>query len=324
MPSSTPKNSRDKRLHLVYFTDASQTKSTSVSIRNLILSCVAIVALFSTAILCIVLYSSNRAMLTSKDDYIRELKSIITASAVTENKTQESLTSEAQTQFEQMTQVAQEILNPPPEASKTVAADSENTLANLQSSLSSLSTVNANLAKSEAHRAEGNINFAKGTPSAPHSDDSPTGNKKSMAAKPSTAAKAIAQRAALNALTGIQVERRHSKELNGQTTIHFELVNTSKARGQAWAGRVCGIAELAPVTPAAGTANAGLIAVPGGKPLNSAENPHNNCSDGEFVRFSRLRPTELVVPVRQDSIKRVTVFFVESVSKKTMAQQFEF
>lgn len=324
MPSSTPKNSRDKRLHLVYFTDASQTKSTSVSIRNLIFSCVAVVALFSTAVFCIILYSSNRALLTSKDDYIRELKSIITASAVTENKTQEPLAAEAQTQFEHMSQMASEILNPPPEASRTVAADSENTLANLQSSLSSLSTVNANLSKNEAHRAEGNINFAKGTPSGPHSDDSANGNKKSMAAKQATATKTLAQRPALNALTGIQVERRHSKELNGQTTIHFELVNTSKARGQAWAGRVCGIAELEPVSPAGGTANAGLIAVPGGKPLISAENPLNYCSDGEFVRFSRLRPTELVVPVKQDAIKRVTVFFVESVSKKTMVQQFEF
>ncbi|MEY4064298.1 MAG: hypothetical protein RIR26_506 [Pseudomonadota bacterium] len=324
MLSTTPKNSRDKRVHLVFFTDASQTKSTSVSVRNLVLGTVALIGLFAAAVFCVVLYTSNRALVSSKDEYIRELKSVITAMAVTEGKTNDSISNEAQSHSEQMNSVAQEIQNPPPDAMKNSTVDSENTLASLQSSLSSLSTVSANLAKNDAQNSVSGVNFAKGVSAPTKQDELISNNKKSMNAKGSGATvKAGQPRALANTLTGVQVESRHATELNGQTTVHFQLVNTSKSLGQTWAGRVCGVAELNATDPSIESTAGGLISVPGGKPVRSAENPNNYCAEGEFVRFSRLRPTELVVPVKQDSIKRVTIFFVESGSKKTMSQQIE-
>jgi hypothetical protein len=132
---------------------------------------------------------------------------------------------------------------------------------------------------------------------------------------------------------GIQVEEGHATEVNGQTTLHFQLVNTARNKSQSWTGRVCGVAELSnstadskgstSVAMAARGSVSGYLALPGGFKVESARAPSNGCADGELVRFSRLRPTELVIPARQDSIKRVTIFFVEAGSNRTLSQHIE-
>jgi hypothetical protein len=86
---------------------------------------------------------------------------------------------------------------------------------------------------------------------------------------------------------------------------------------------VCGIAELNGSAAQQKATAGGLIAIPSGQPVQTAENPTNSCADGELVRFSRLRPTELVVPARQETIKRVTIFFVESSSNRVLSQLIE-
>ena len=297
MPITSPRNSRDKRLHLVFFTDASKTKSTSISLRNLALLVVGLCCLFSTAGISLYLYKNNRSLLGQKDEYIRELKSSIAAYAVINERTQLSMANEIDPQTDLTRKVAKEIQNPSAIDKKAQPGGSDNTLASLQSSLSSLSTVSANLARNEKNTS-GNVNFAKSGMSA--IDPTPK-----------------------SPLTGVQVEQRHTTEFNGQTTLHFQLVNTSRSRGQAWTGRVCGVAELATAQNTQKAGQAGLIAIPSGQPVQTSQNPINSCADGELVRFSRLRPTELVVPARQDSIKRVTIFFVESGSNRTLAQQIE-
>lgn len=344
MATAAPKNSRNKRLHIVFFTDASKAKSTSFSIRNLTIAGCLTLSLFTAAGGSLYLYRQNSKQLSAKDAYIRELKSAITSYAVTNEKNQLAMANESDPQTEITRKIAAEIQSPSQVEVKTTANTSDNTLANLQSSLSSLSSVSANLARNEKNDAK---NAAINTALKPSADSAAqsanVGPNDKTVAQVSTAAKdsgnsadsAVANPVAGRAsvLLGVQVEQGHATEVNGQTTLHFQLVNTAKSRSQNWTGRVCGVAELSNTTADSKGSNAvamaargsvsGFFALPGGFKVDSAKAPSNGCAEGELVRFSRLRPAELVIPARQDAIKRVTIFFVESGSNRTMSQHIE-
>ncbi|MEN9530321.1 MAG: hypothetical protein RI932_2194 [Pseudomonadota bacterium] len=322
MPTTSPKNSRDKRLHLVFFTDASKTKSTSISLRNLALLGGGLALFFSAAGVSLYLYNSNRNLLSQKNEYIRELKSAIAALAVTNEKTNINLANETDPQTELSRRVAREIEIPSETDSKTAVAGGANTLESLQSSLSSLSTVSASLARNDKP-AQPPVNFAekKSSANAVAATSASSSDKAMQARAPSNIP--VPEQTPKTPLVGVQVEQRHTTEFNGQTTLHFQLVNTSRNRSQSWTGRVCGVVELNSAVQQQKASAAGMIAIPSGQPVQNAENPSNSCADGELVRFSRLRPTELVVPARQESIKRVTIFFVESGSNRVLTQQIE-
>ncbi|MEN9826433.1 MAG: hypothetical protein RI953_2178 [Pseudomonadota bacterium] len=332
MVSTAPKNSRNKRLHVVFFTDASKTKSTSISIRNLSIVVGVTVGFFAAAAASLYLYRQNKATLSAKDDYIRELKSAITSFAVTNEKNQLAMANEAAPETDLTRRVAKEIQNPSVQEKRVAASGSDDTLASLQMSLSSLSSVSANLARNDKNEKNQPVDFTKsnsGSDSRIASSDSTKSatQKGPDNAAPNTEVVSSAptnQGGKLLNLTGIQVEQGHATEVNGQTTVHFQLVNISKSRGQSWTGRVCGVAELASGGAAPVRGAGGFMALPGGFKVDSARYPSNSCADGELVRFSRLRPTELVVPAKQDAIKRVTIFFVESGSNRTLSQPIEF
>jgi len=346
MVTTAPKNSRNKRLHIVFFTDASKTKSTSISVRNLIIMSCGAALFFTAAGSSLYLYKQNRNTLVSKDEYIRELKSAITAYAVSNEKNQLAMANDAEPQTELARRIAREIQFPSASDPKTTASGSDNTLANLQSSLSSLSTVSANLARNDKPAAKATpMNFAKSAAdpkpamaSAESADKKQAGSAAQPTTSPTTDSNLVVRPSAMAvkpaALVGIQVEQGHATEANGKTTVHFQLVNTLKNRGQSWTGRVCGIAELAQATSpddirgtqlglSAKGQTAGFVALPGGFKVDSARQPTNGCADGQLVRFSRLRPTELVIPAKQDSIRRVTIFFVETGSNRMLAQPIE-
>lgn len=308
MSVSSPKNSRDKRLHLVFFTDASRSKSTSISVRNLLIAALVVFSLFCAAGLSLYFYNKNRALLVQKNEYIRELKATITALAIANDDGQILQNNETNPQRIQAQKIADEIRNYSETAGNQPGESiQDDTLANLQSSSSSLSTVSANLGRDGQKSNTSPVQFS----AKPQSQPAPTQNSKQV-------------QEVLLPLTGVELEQGHTTELNGQTTIHFQLVNTSN-RGQAWIGRVCGVAELAGTRENSSKGSTGnMVAIPSGRPVPSSVSPSNSCADGELVRFSRLRPTELVIPAKQDSIKGVTVFFVENGSKKTLKQRFEF
>lgn len=345
MATTAPKNSRNKRLHIVFFTDASKTKSTSFSIRNLTIAGCLTLSFFTAAGISLYLYRQNSKQLSAKDAYIRELKSAITSYAVTNEKNQLAMANESDPQTDLTRKIAAEIQSPSQGEVKATANTSDNTLANLQSSLSSLSSVSANLARNEKNDAK---NAANNTALRPSADSAAqlanVGPSDKTVAQVNTAANDSgnsADSAVANpvvgrppsVLLGVQVEQGHATEVNGQTTLHFQLVNTAKSRSQSWTGRVCGVAELSNTTADSRGSNAvamaargsvsGFLALPGGFKVDSAKAPSNGCADGELVRFSRLRPAELVIPARQDAIKRVTIFFVESGSNRTMSQHIE-
>lgn len=345
MVTTAPKNSRNKRLHIVFFTDASKTKSTSISVRNLIILGCGAALFFIAASSALYLYKQNRNTLAAKDEYIRELKSAITSYAVSNEKNQLAMANDTEPQTELARRIAREIQFPSAPDPKSTASSGDNTLANLQSSLSSLSTVSANLARNDKPAAKATpINFAKSSAdSKPATASAESADKKqaNSPAQPTYATSetnAVAKPAVVAAkpatLVGIQVEPGHATEANGKTTLHFQLVNTLKNRGQSWTGRVCGIAELAQRTTAEASRGvqvglsakgqtSGFVALPGGFKVDSARQPTNGCADGQLVRFSRLRPTELVIPAKQDSIKRVTIFFVETGSNRMLTQPVE-
>lgn len=342
MVTTAPKNSRNKRLHIVFFTDASKTKSTSVSLRNLAIFGCLTLSFFTAAGMSIYLYRQNKNVISARDEYIRELKSAITSYAVTNDKNEIMMTNEADPQTDLARKIAKEIQFPAASETKSAAIAPENTLAILQSSRSSLSTVSANLARNDKSDSKGQATTVAKNSADSRANSASGGSDKqvvqvsasaeSMAASDSSNSGSSSQR---GSLTGVQVEHKHASEVNGQTTIHFQLVNTSRSRGQSWTGRVCGVAELS-ANSASAEANrnsvalaargqvAGYIALPGGFRVDSAKAPNNACADGELVRFSRLRPTELVVPAKQDAIKRVTIFFVESGSNRVLTQPIEF
>lgn len=308
MPVSSPKNSRDKRLHLVYFTDASKSKSTSISVRNLFILVFSVLGLFSAAGMSLYLYHNNRTTLAQKNDYIRELKATITALAVA-NDDGELLQNDGSKPNRLLAQkIADEIRNFSAPTKPAPDPVDDNTLANLQSSSSSLSTVSANLGRDEAKFPTVELNAKSAGSGVVAKDNAPVSRAPAQPMPP---------------LTGVEVEQGHTTEINGQTTIHFQLVNTS-SKGQAWIGRVCGIAEISGQERVNPKASPNMVAIPSGRPVSSSGTPSNSCADGELVRFSRLRPTELVIPAKQDFIKGVTIFFVENGSNKTLKQRFEF
>ncbi|MFZ9521563.1 MAG: hypothetical protein ACO3A4_13895 [Silvanigrellaceae bacterium] len=324
MVSTGPKNSRNKRLHIVFFTDASKTKSTSISVRNLSILAGVTFTFFSAAGASIYLYKQNKSTIHAKDEYIRELKSAITSYAVTNEKNQLAMANESAPETDLTRRIAKEIQFPAAPDKKVAAAGSDDTLASLQMSLSSLSSVSANLARNDKSQPQeaGNTETKVATADAVR----PAQLKGSQDHAGSTADDASAAPASSAVkpqnLSGIQVEQGHASEVNGQTTVHFQLVNISRNKNQSWTGRVCGIAELNSANAAARNSGS-FMALPGGFKVDSARYPSNSCADGELVRFSRLRPTELVVPVKQDSIKRITIFFVESGSNRTLSQPIE-
>lgn len=308
MSVSSPKNSRDKRLHLVFFTDASRSKSTSISVKNLVIATVILFSLFCAAGLSLYFYNTNRALIIQKNEYIRELKANISALAIADDDGQTLQNNEMNPKRIQAQKIADEIRNysmttdnQPGEATK------DNTLASLQSSSSSLSTVSANLGRDGQNSNTSPIQFS----AKQQSEATLFQNNKKV-------------QEVLPPIIGIELEQGHTTELNGQTTIHFQLVNTSNS-GQARIGRVCGVAEITAVPENSRTGSAGrMVAIPSGRPVPSSVTPSNSCADGELVRFSRLRPTELVIPAKQDAIKGITIFFVENGSKKTLKQRIEF
>lgn len=313
MPVSSPKNSRDKRLHLVFFTDASKSKSTSISVRSLIVLSIGVLALFSAAGISIYLYNNNRSLLTQKNEYIRELKATITALSIASDDGQILQNNETNKERLLAQGIADEIRNYAGEKAVQTEPVTDDTLANLQSSSSSLSSVSANLGRDGKKSAPPPIEFAA------KSKAQASTTKKSI-----TAPSKQTEREEVNPpLTGVEVEQGHTTELNGQTTIHFQLVNTSDS-GQAWIGRVCGIAEISGKQKISTGVPGSMVALPSGRPVESTGTPSNSCADGELVRFSRLRPTELVIPAKQEAIKGVTIFFVENGSQKTLKQRFEF
>lgn len=346
MLANAPKNSRNKRLHIVFFTDASKTKSTSISVRNLALIGCVTAGFFTAAATSLYLYRQNKSLVESKNDYIRELKSAISSLAVTSEKNQIQMANESDPQTDIARRIAREIHSPVSADKKIASGQQENTLASLQSSLSSLSTVSANLARNENKNQT--IDFAKNPASSkaettaepikPAAQQLAGGPGQGMSSS-ADAQVAGGTTATGSALTGIQIEHGHTTEANGQTTLHFQLVITARQRGRSWTGRVCGIAELNPgakanianrpttasqVSLSARAAHAGnYISLPSGFQIDSGATPSNACADGELVRFSRLRPTELVVPVKQDAIKKVTIFFVESGSNRFVMQPIE-
>ncbi|NBO37096.1 hypothetical protein EBU99_00770 [bacterium] len=330
MPVTAPKNSRNKRLHLVFFTDASKTKSTSISLRNLGIVICLVVLFFVAATGSLFFYRDNKNLLIQKDEYIRELKSAIASVAVTNEKSQTTMANEADPQTELARRVSKEIQFPSPQDKKSNPQVADNTLANLQSSLSSLSTVSANLARSDKADSKPTtpINFAKRDSEGKTQNNPPSADKsvsaRDLASVPEPTTSGTKQTIPLS---GVHLQQGHATEVNGQTTLHFQLINTSRTRGQSWTGRVCGIAEVGATgnspNPAPSKLVSGFIAIPSGNRVESAQNPTNGCADGELVRFSRLRPTELVVPAKQDAIKRVTIFFVESNSNRTLTQEIE-
>jgi len=312
MPVSSPKNSRDKRLHLVFFTDASKSKSTSISVRNLVIVGLGVFSLFSGAGFSLYLYNKNRNLLTQKNEYIRELKATITALAIANDDGQLLQNNGNDQERALALKIADEIRNFSDTEIAQTEVTSDNTLANLQSSSSSLSSVSANLGRDGKKTSSTPLQFAA------KSGKQVTPEKRSNASLP----KANSSEA-LAPLTGVEVEQGHTTELNGQTTIHFQLINTSN-KGQAWIGRVCGVAEITGTQKAVPSQNGNMVAIPSGRPVDTSISPSNACADGELVRFSRLRPTELVIPAKQDAIKGVTIFFVENGSRKTLKQRFEF
>jgi hypothetical protein len=347
MITTAPKNSRHKRLHIVFFTDASKTKSTSVSLRNLGIVSVVIFSFFAAAGASIYLYKQNKKHLFAKDQYVKELKAAITSIAVTGEKDQWSMASEDDPNTALSRKVAREIQFPTVADQELAEERHDKTLENLQTSLSNLSTVSANLARNQGADSKKSNSFAakssedKSSPSSASSSNPAVGEPSSAGgtASESTTSHSIKSVSTVDEQTqlqGVRIEQSHSSEMNGQTTIHFQLVNASRNRAQIWSGWVCGIAEVSGngsknvannlnvnTQPLQSSAHKGFIAFPSGSKVSSPNLPNNRCNDGEFVRFARLRPTELVIPAKQDDIKRVTLFFVDSASNKVLSQQID-
>ncbi|NBW82280.1 hypothetical protein EBR21_11055, partial [bacterium] len=238
MVSTAPKNSRNKRLHVVFFTDASKTKSTSISTRNLAIVVGVTAGFFAAAGISLYLYRQNKATLSAKDDYIRELKSAITSYAVSSERNQLVMANESAPETDLTRRIAKEIQNPFVQERKVAAAGSDDTLASLQMSLSSLSSVSANLARNEKNDKNQPLDFSKpnnGSEAKIASSDSTNatgqkGNENSNSGAEAANSGQTVPSGKLLSLTGIQVEQGHATEVNGQTTVHFQLVNISKGR----------------------------------------------------------------------------------------------
>lgn len=372
MQNSTPKSTRHKKLHLVYFVDASSTKSTSISLRLLTAVLFAVIACIATAGLCFYLYFRDHAQIAQSDAYIKELKAgLLAQAAVSQNLLSDGLTKH-QTQLQDQIAVAtQEVLSNRP------AVDSASTEPNIAIKALALIAPRSSMGSSSQNhendtarplralpQSPGDSPSSLGTPlpspksplssasagsrvadsSSPGTSASapPKGSSVSTASRTgstgstgasSTAVPGITQvlevgpptaLSGLGKLNRVKFQNISISEDQQQTTIEFDLAQADASRQEILEGRVCAVAEIKPgailaaSAPSASSATAlnsasvKVATIPPKLNLTPANVPLKGCTGGEYVRFTRLRPTELTFPVSREAIGKVVLYFSES------------
>ena len=311
MQNPNPKNTRNKRLHIVYFTDASSTKSTSISFRGLFLMLASLVCLVSTSAASIYFYSSAQVELRKYKSYVKDLKSglvaqILVAQQKTSEKPQTAENISAQTNA-----VAAEIRNNPVIAKSPSASAAGVPVESLQGALKT--TLSDQLVDKKPQ-----IDFAPPPlvqlKFKPNAEVHPAAALK-MAAKPLVAP---AQGPAKNL---VKFANFYVESEDNQTTFKFELTNTDQANIKSIFGRVCAVVqlkkEILPETSA--YKEIGWVTLPANLKLDAGHQVAGPCPSGEVVRFARLRPTSVVLPVPQEAIEGAVLYFAELPSGRMTA-----
>lgn len=372
MQNAGPRNSRGKRLHIVYFTDASRTKSTSVSLRLLAFGTLVSLGVLGAAGTCIYLYSQTRVDLARHRSYVKELKAALIAETLASQPSEEGVhMAEPPARHAGNAELAQQILA----NAEVTAARSEASGKKLDRALTT--SLDSNVLKEASETPSDFSKSNSGVRTLPNKEIFParTAADVALAAKRDKAAVALAAKGlgtdtnppsaqpgsrqvppdafatlpggARNAgvsgnavntgnpgpggvdFSAASLKFAHvslaASEDEESTVLSFELINQDQANVRAISGRVCAVAEIDPGQLPEGSAHAGKTAVtaPGNARLDSQNKAIGPCLGGQLVRFARLRPTSIVLPVPQEAVKKAVLYFTDIDSGKRVAHPVE-
>lgn len=328
MQQTNPKSKRNKRIHFVWFVDASQTKSTSFSLRALALGGLAGILFFAAAGAALFLYADEARRLKSTSEHVKDLKKGILAQAMvyehalaTSERDREKNTLAARTRA-----VEKEIgeHGKLPVRTEVQTGQEAAALGKVRNSLTNLDNATLNLVAAGASQdsilSQGEVK-SQNVNSMSLSAKAPVAQATQPAAReailPTTAPKpeasvssaktesvqfdniVVAAKAASSSSPGTVSD-------DPGTVVTFQLVNGDPS--QALAGRVCAVAILKGDNGESSyeTYPKGLaVSSPQGQPPQ----PPPGCRGGQAVRFARLRPTAFAFLAPADRIQSITLYF---------------
>ncbi|MCA2959151.1 MAG: hypothetical protein IOD12_02795 [Silvanigrellales bacterium] len=245
MQQANPKTKRNKRIHFVWFVDASQTKSTSFSLRALAFAGLAGVLFFSAAGAALFLYADEVRSLRLSAEHIKELKTGILAQAmVYEHAITASEREEERNGLAARTRIVEkEIADLGKSAVRLETRNGEEAaaLGKVSNSLTNLDNATLNLVAAGAGQegelaadpgaldASAGVNLsAKTKPLPSPSPLPPLRRSTSDTVVPKTATGAAASQLGTQALPGSK-----GVELAGGNAVHFENVEVAEATNEA-------------------------------------------------------------------------------------------
>jgi hypothetical protein len=314
------RHSNSKKVHVVFFVDASEPKTLTFS-EGIFKILVAIFVTFVLlAIGSIVAFSKQQHILTKNESFIRELKAGLVAYAAAEKQNPqfksdlfESTVEEIRTAALIKPRIHTDNLN---DLAKQLADSNKiNSLDNATLSLAAASGV----AENEDEVIAESVPTKDATPSSTRVSPKVTpvqeqDNKKSHETKEEISQ--VEEKKFLRARFQDFEVAPDPDRTNG-TLFSFSLVNSDPDRPLS--GRVCAVAVY---KTSQGTFRFEAIPVSAGVNLTSPQQNDrtqevfpSNCTWGEPVKFSRLRPTELELLGSSQDLTAVNLLFVESASK---------
>ena len=334
---------RPKRLHFVWFVDASQTKSSSVSLRALAFACVGAAALVAAGAASMFLYARQTAAVHEGADYVRELKTGLLAQAMVYERTlgDKDIGQGEGSLAERTRQVEKEIGR---NAKAAIVAEPGKgreaaDLGKVSGSLTNLDNATLNLVAAGAVEdlaVAGSVPVPPGSLPAQREAGTPSvagsnapsqfpGKVAGLAAKapldPKPFLGAMDDRSSkalgIPTPTKVGFENITAEDSDDEgvgTDLRFRLVNAHPAR--LLSGRVCAIARVRD-----SNGNETQETVPPGLKTTGSTPAHDmGCDGGQSVRFARFRPTGLQFKAEPSRIVSISLFFTESATRAVQSR----
>lgn len=290
------KAKRDRQLHIIFFVDSNQARSLTFSLKRFFIFVGTSVVLLGLGVYEVSRAYQTRRQLASREQHIRELKAGLLATSIISHRALSpeslSLSSEARERTERIAELSDELLKDfspaVPKANQAVALSAK---------------------KVEEKPLESSVPIAVQTPPAVAVTKPP----QTVTALAPTASK-VPTAAPLRSLVGFYALQLAEDE-PGTTSIQFDIQNLAKNKKTPLSGWVCAVVE---VENGNGTVPR---AAPATVTLTSQNAPYlKSCQGGEYVKFSRLRPTELIAPASKENIRRLTLYFSENTTGRIFSE----
>ena len=342
------KTNTSKKIHLVFFVDASEPRSFTFSAGVFRFIVAALFLLGGLSVGALVAYTKQTSRIARSENYIRELTSGMVAYAATNKIAQSEAVAGSGHHFETLEKTLAEIR----ESSKTLPSEHKDPnqdlaqllaeskkIDNLDKATLSLAAASGAAPSPESGATQPDsldpqadkLGSSSQSPETTTSVANEAGSAKTEPAKSSVGMKNAAPTNSRTVTAGSEIVRFQGFEIAADSDrgekalLTFNLVNSQPEVPQG--GRVCAIAKVVDASgrvnfesypPKSGISNKTLK-------IDGVEVPlPSDCRSGEPVRFSRLRPTEVEFQARPQDIVAVGVLYVDSPTKRVHSGAWRF